>query len=246
MVKIITLITKFILVALSALLFASCNYTVNLKSITGSGSVTKENRAVTDEFKSIEVSNTIDLVLEQSDKTEITVEADDNLINSITTRIENGVLIIECDYNSFIDIASKKVTVKMPYIEELRASSASTVTSINTLRGEELTLRASSAANMNLDLEYDHVDAKASSASSVAMNGLSLDLTANASSGSDIEANNLLSNEITAAASSGASITVHPIVNLKAKASSGGSIQYAKTPKSMEKRESSGGSIDKI
>lgn len=246
MVKIITLITKFILVALSALLFASCNYTVNLKSITGSGSVTKENRAVTDEFKSIEVSNTIDLVLEQSDKTEITVEADDNLINSITTRIENGVLIIECDYNSFIDIASKKVTVKMPYIEELKASSASTVTSINTLRGEELTLRASSAANMNLDLEYDHVDAKASSASSVAMNGLSLDLTANASSGSDIEANNLLSNEITAAASSGASITVHPIVNLKAKASSGGSIQYAKTPKSMEKRESSGGSIDKI
>jgi hypothetical protein len=31
---------------------------------------------------------------------------------SITT-VENGVLIIACDYNSFINIESKKVTVKM-------------------------------------------------------------------------------------------------------------------------------------
>jgi hypothetical protein len=32
MIKIITLITKFILVLLTALLFASCNYNLNLKS----------------------------------------------------------------------------------------------------------------------------------------------------------------------------------------------------------------------
>jgi hypothetical protein len=84
MIKIITLITKFILVLLTALLFASCNYNLNLK-ITGSGNVTTENRAVTDDFKSI-VANAIDLVVEQSDKASITVEADDNLINGITTK----------------------------------------------------------------------------------------------------------------------------------------------------------------
>jgi hypothetical protein len=89
MIKIITLITKFILVLLTALLFASCNYNLNLKSITA-GNVTTENRAVTDDFKSIEVANAIDLVVEQSDKASIK-EADDNLINGITTKIENGV-----------------------------------------------------------------------------------------------------------------------------------------------------------
>jgi hypothetical protein len=41
------------------------------------------------------------------------------------------------------------------------------------------------------------------------------------------------------------SIVIHPIVNLKAKASSGGSVQYAKTPKSIERRASSGGSMIK-
>jgi hypothetical protein len=246
MIKIISLITKFILVLLCTLLFASCNYSINLKSITGSGTVVKENRAVTDSFKSIELSNAIDLELEQSDKTEIIVEADDNLIGNIRTRIENGVLIIDCDYDSFLDVESKKVIVRMPLIEELKASSASSMTSKNILKGDEITIRASSAANIKLELEYDRVNAKASSASTIVLYGLALDLTTNASSGSEIEANDLLANDVNAGASSGASIIIHPIVNLKAKASSGGSIQYSKTPQSMERKASSGGSIDKI
>ena len=246
MVKTISLITKFIVVAVSALLLASCNQVINLKSITGSGEVITENRTVTDDFKSIEVSNSIDLVVEQSDKVQITVEADDNLINSITTKIENGVLIISCDYDSFFDIESKKVTVKMPSIEALRASSASSVSSSNKLRGQEITVRASSAANIKLDLEYDRVDAKASSAGTIAMNGLTLSLNSTASSGSDIDADDLFSNEVIATASSGASITINPIVKLKAKATSGSSILYVKTPKSIERKTSSGGSIEKI
>jgi hypothetical protein len=56
-------------------LFASCNQSINLKAITGSGHVT-ENRTVQGEFKSIEVSNAIDLIIEQSNKTEIIVTAD--------------------------------------------------------------------------------------------------------------------------------------------------------------------------
>jgi hypothetical protein len=76
-----------------------------------------ENRTVQGEFKSIEVS-TIDLIIEQSNKTEIIVTADDNLQKNITTTVKNGVLLY--DYNSFINIESKKVTVKMPVIESLR------------------------------------------------------------------------------------------------------------------------------
>jgi hypothetical protein len=246
MLKIIALLTKSILVALAALLFTSCNQSINMKSITGSGHVTTEKRTVEGNFKSIEVSNAIDLTIEQSDKTEITVEADDNLQKSITTKVENGVLIIACDYNSFINIESKKVTVKMPIIEALSASSASSITGINTLKSENIDLRISSAAKMSLNIESDHIECKASSGSSVMMVGMALDLKATASSGSDIDATKLLTNEVITAASSGAKISVHPIVRLKAKASSGASIYYNSVPKSIEKRSSSGGSIDKV
>ena len=114
MVKIITMVTKFILVTLTALLFASCNHSINLNSIKGSGNVTTENRRVEGTFKSIEVSNAIDLVIEQSKNTSISVEADDNLQQHITTKVENSVLIVGCDYNSFLNVQSKRVIVKMP------------------------------------------------------------------------------------------------------------------------------------
>ena len=136
MIKVITIITKFIVVTLIALLFSSCNkYGIIIdgfgKSITGSGNITTENRKVEGEFKSIEVSNAIDLVVEQADKAEITVEADDNLQKEITTKVENGVLIIACEYSSFINVKSRKVTVKIPVIEGLQASSGSSIKSVD-------------------------------------------------------------------------------------------------------------------
>jgi len=238
------MITKFIIVTLIALLFGSCNHSINLKSLTGSGNVTTENRMVQGDFKSVKVSNAIDLIIEQSAKPEIIVEADDNLQKEITTKVENGTLIIGCNYSSFINVKSRKVTVKMPVIESLQASSASKINSVNVLKGENISLKTSSAANMNLNIEYDAINCAASSGSSIYIDGKALKLETKASSGSTINAKNMLVNEVIANVSSGGSISTHPIVSLEAKASSGGSINYNTMPKFIQKKSSSGGRIN--
>ena len=243
MIKIITLITKFIVITLMALLFGSCNQIGNINSITGSGHVTTENRAVTGDFKNVEVNTALDLIIEQSDKTEIIVEADDNLQKEITTKIENGVLVISCTKGNFINVSSKKITVKMPVIEGLQASSASTINANNTLKGSSLSLTSSSAGSIHVTAEYENIQLTSSSASNQTINGKAIHLETNSSSGSVLNATELLANEVVAKASSGSSISVSPIVNLKAEASSGGSISYSKTPKSIEKEEHSGGSV---
>jgi hypothetical protein len=89
-----------------------------LNSIKGSGNITTEKR-IEGNFKSIEVSNSIDVVIEQSDETGIMVEADDNLQKHIITTVENGILVISCDETYFINTEVMKVTVKMPVIEQL-------------------------------------------------------------------------------------------------------------------------------
>ncbi|MBP6181939.1 head GIN domain-containing protein [Flavobacterium sp.] len=243
MIKIITLITKFIIITLVALLFASCNHMINIKSIEGSGHVTTEKRIVQGDFKSVEVSNAIDLIIEQSDKIEIIVEADDNFQKEITTKVENGKLIIACEYNSFSNLKSKKVTVKMPIIDELEASGAASIKSSNTIKGENIKLDASSAASINLNIESDAIFCESSSGSTIAINGKALTLETKASSGSTINAKDLLANEIKTEASSGSTINVHPIVSLDAKASSGGSVSYNTVPKSIRKEVNSGGSV---
>ncbi|WP_264565226.1 head GIN domain-containing protein [Flavobacterium sp. N3904] len=246
MIKVITLITKFIIVALTALLFGSCNHIGGMNSITGSGNVTTEKRVVQGDFKSVEVSNAIDLVVEQSNTTEITVEADDNLQKEITTTVENGVLVIACKINNFINIKSKKVTVKMPVIDGLEASSAASIKSRNTLKGDHITLSASSAATIKIALEFETIQSESSSASNITLMGKAINLETSASSGSIVDTNDLLANDVTADSSSGGSIAVHPIVSLKAEASSGGNINYNNVPKSIQKEENSGGSINQI
>lgn len=241
MIKIIIHITKFIVAGITALLFASCNFNVN--TIEGSGNVTTEKRIVQGEFKNISVSNAIDLVIEQSDSTEITVEADDNLQNEIITKVENGTLIIKCKYSSFRDITKKKVTVKMPKIDKLEASTASTVINNGLITGEDINLETSSAASIDLNIESDNITIDSGSGSTINIKGKALKTRISASSGSSINAGQLQANEIQAEASSGASIHLHPIVSLKAEASSGGSINYDSTPKTIEKTASSGGTI---
>ncbi|KAF2513605.1 DUF2807 domain-containing protein [Flavobacterium zhairuonense] len=241
MIKIIIHITKFIIAAVTALLFASCNF--NLNSVEGSGNVTTEKRIVQGDFKNVSVSNAIDLVIVQSDSTEIVVEADDNIQKDIITKVENGTLIIKCKFSSFRNVTAKKVTVKMPVIDKLEASSASSIQSKNIIQAESIDLEASSAASMNVNVESDNISADSGSGSTISLEGKALKIKTSASSGSNINAEKLLANEVHAEASSGGSVNVHPIVSLKAEASSGGTINYDSNPKTVEKSSNSGGSI---
>lgn len=240
MIKIIIHITKFIIATITALLFASCNF--NMNSIEGSGNVTTEKRIVQGDFKKVSVSNAIDLVIEQSDSTEIIVEADDNIQKEITTKVENGTLVISCKFSSFNNV-TKKVTVKMPVIDKLEASSASSVHSKNVIQGVNINLEASSASTIDVNIESDNITCDSGSGSTINIEGKALKIKTSASSGSSINAEKLLANEVEAEASSGASVNVHPIVKLKADASSGASINYDSSPKNIEKTENSGGSI---
>jgi len=92
MIKIITWITKIIVIVLTALFFSGCH--LDYKSIKGSGVITTENRTVTENFTGVDVSSAIELTLEQADKTEIVVEADDNLQNTIVTEVKDAHFII--------------------------------------------------------------------------------------------------------------------------------------------------------
>ncbi|OXA92487.1 head GIN domain-containing protein [Flavobacterium hercynium] len=242
MIKIIIHITKFIIATITALLFASCN--LNMNTVEGSGNVTTEKRIVQGDFKNIDVSNAIELVIEQADVTEIVVEADDNLQNEIVTKVEHGTLVIKCKFNSFRNVTMKRVTVKMPVIENLDASSAASIQSKNVLQGENIDLETSSAATMDLNIESDNISCKSSSGSSITIQGKALKIKTKASSGSSIDAGKLLANDVEADASSGATLDVHPILSLKAGASSGANINYLSTPKTIEKTSSSGGSVN--
>ena len=184
MIKVITIITKFIVTALIALLFSSCHHVFTIgDGIKGSGKITTETRSVTQDFKSIEVSSGIKVIVEQSNTQLITVETDENLQKHIITKVENGVLIIECDesYNS----ESPVVNVKMPVINRLSASSGSEIANSKTLISDKIDAKSSSGSTININVEADLITLESSSGSTTSVYPI-IKLNAKASSGSSI------------------------------------------------------------
>ncbi len=246
MVKFAVFSTKVFAATVAAVMFSSCNVKdIQIgDGIDGNGQVTTETRNVKNDFSKIDANRGLNVTVQQSDSFYVEVEADENLQSHITTRVENGTLIITSDEN--IDQATaKNIRVKMPTLTQIETSSGSSVKTMGTYKGTNIEVTASSGSEADLDLEFDNISCESSSGSSISLKGKALKLTTDSSSGSEISASNLLVNDVVAQSTSGSSTDVHPLVSLNGKASSGSSINYDGSPKTVTKDESSGGSVSK-
>jgi hypothetical protein len=151
-------------------------------------------------------------------------------------------LKIESDKN-YNSTETPIVNVKMPAVNGLSTSSGSEITSSKTLISNNINVKSSSGSHINIDVEADAITLETSSGSSIDASGKALKLETTSSSGSTIDAKDLMANEVISQTASGSSTSVYPIVKLDAKASSGGSINYHKVPKTLSKEETSGGSV---
>ncbi|EPE9900846.1 head GIN domain-containing protein [Flavobacterium psychrophilum] len=245
MIKIITLLTKFVVGLLIAILFSSCKYDIKLgNKITGSGHVITRERSLAP-FTKIEVSQGLDCEVTQGDIQKVVIEADDNLQAGIITTVTNGVLQISSKYSNFNNVKAKKIKVQIPIILGLEATSASILVTKNNIKGNIIYLKTSSASNIIANVEAEKIILEATSGSELNIEGKALEVTTASSSGSSIDASMLLANDISSQSTSGSTTIVNPILKLKAHASSGSTIQYSKTPKKIAVEENSGGSVDK-
>ena len=245
MVKFVVFCTKIIAATIAAVIFSSCHANINWgDGLDGNGNVTTKKRNVEGNFTKINVSRGLNVKLEQADTYLVEVEADQNLQEHITTKVENGTLFITSDEN--IDEATaKNIRVKLPSLTSLESTSGSSVSTSNTFSGTDIDVKASSGSEANLSLEFDTIRCESSSGSTLTLKGKALKLKTDSSSGSEIDAKGLLVNDVVSESTSGSSTNIHPIVSLKGKASSGSSIDYDSTPKTVSKDESSGGSVSK-
>lgn len=229
---------------LVSLTLFSCNTNLNFgNGIEGSGNIIIEKRKINDLFDKVSASTGINVIIEQGTPNLVEVETDDNLMQYVITKVENGILIVKME-GTTNTMSSIDVRVRMNSITGLESSSGATIETKNTLKGTNVSIKSSSGSEIVAVLEYEMVSCESSSGSNIVVSGKTLKLETASSSGSEIEADKLAANEVFSQSSSGSSTRVKPIVKLNGKASSGSAIEYVQTPKSIVKEESSGGSVN--
>jgi hypothetical protein len=211
---------------------------------TGSGNIISETRS-TGNFDGISVGGSFEVEVKTGAVTSVVVEADDNIIKYIQTRVSGNILKINTeDLNNYSDV-HMKVFITAPLIKQIKAAASADVDVKDLLAGsDQITFGASSGATIKAAVNAPNVNADVSSGSSINLNGKTQTYMAEASSGSTLNSKELLSENTTVKASSGATAQVHASVTLNANASSGASVTYHGAA-TVNQSVSSGGSVTK-
>src|SRR5690606_5079211 len=209
----------------------------------GNGKIVTQDRSV-EPFNGVAATAGISVILIPGDKTQVKVEADENLQHLIQTHTENGVLKIGVSKNIRFARA-KKVYVTYEQLETISVSSGSSITSDDILKSQKLSLKGSSGGSARLEILSEDLTVVTSSGADIKLSGKVINLDVKASSGSDVNAKELQTVNGVAQASSGGSVKVNVKDRISMRASSGGDVTYYGNPQFVESSESSSGNIRK-
>ena len=230
------------IIILSAMLVLTATSCIRLTGVRGSGNVVTEERSVSG-FDKVAVSAGMNLYLEQGDKEYLKIEAEDNILQNITTEVNGGKLTIKFK-NLLGNVSAREpinVYLTVIALKELYASSGVVIDSkeINT---ESLKINISSGAEGEMALKADSINVSLSSGSTLKLSGIVESQKVNLSSGVDYRASDLVSKNAKINVSSGARAKVSVSANLDVNISSGASVEYSGTP-AIVSNISSGGSL---
>jgi len=212
-------------------------------SVKGNGNVTEEVRQVA-EFDQIDVSRGMNVYVSQGSPAKVVVIADNNLHEVIETKVEGGVLKVYVNEN-IRWAKEKKVMVTVEKLAGVHTSSGSNAWSQNQIMSENLELKASSGANITMDVNAKYLKADCSSGANIKISGLAKDADLETSSGANLKGEELKAENCKMKASSGGNVSSTVNGRLEAKASSGGNVAYYGEPTETDVNTSSGGNIHK-
>ena len=209
----------------------------------GNGNVQTQDREI-GSFTVISASSGLNVYVLQGDKESLRVEADENLMQYIITRVEGNALILKV--KGAIRRATKMdIYLTLVNVNEINVSSGADFESRNMIKAKKLDISISSGANVKMELNTKDLSCSVSSGADATLRGKTVFFYGKASSGSHLKAKQLISKSCKAKASSGGDVTVYAEEEIEARASSGGDVSYYGNPTKISVSDSSGGDVNR-
>ena len=114
--------------------------------IQGNGEVVSDDRNISSNFSGIKVSQGIQVHISQGNETELTVEADENIIDLLITEIDGDILKIYFEKN--VNRATRNVYLTVDKLNSIRTSSGAHVKNDGVFKTKTLSLDSSSGSHI--------------------------------------------------------------------------------------------------
>ncbi len=160
----------FPIFVLMAFFFGACGVNIDLRIDQGSGKVITETREVRN-FDRVVLNGIGDVTITQGDREGLEIEAEDNVIPHITTKVEDGTLQIGFDRKTIIPTKSIKFHLTMRTIRGMETKGVSNITS-EKIDTDNLELGISGTGNIEIqDLTAESVSINVSGAGNLITQG---------------------------------------------------------------------------
>lgn len=232
---------------------SSVNWNIDLGkdfggAIQGSGKIKSETRKLTS-FEALSIEYPAEVTIKQGDVNSITITADDNLLDQISTIVVDNVLEVNNKENNWDDRVKPTETVKIALtlkdVNKIVLSSAGTLL-VSNLTTDSLELVVSGAGDISLaNLETTSLDVTLSGAGSITADGTAETLGVRISGFGDFKGGDLQSQTANVRITGAGSATVWTEENLNATISGAGDIRYYGDPV-VDETISGAGNVSKL
>ncbi|MEO6681309.1 MAG: head GIN domain-containing protein [Ginsengibacter sp.] len=234
----------------SALFFISISFfyiscDMNGLSHHGNGNVVSEMRIV-ENFHSIQSAGSIDVEIIPSESISVEVENDENLLEYVVAKVENGILYVKYKEGSYSNDHAK-VYVRVPQLNEIVSSGSADFDINGTLKNAvELKIRLSGSGDVEGDIDAPSVKAYSSGSGDIKLSGRTQTFECEIRGSGDVECGNLKSEHTIVSVKGSSDVEVFASVSLKVSVAGSGSVSYRGNPTNPEIKISGSGSVRKM
>ncbi len=231
-------------VLLALFLMIQTGRTYAFRGIKGNGNVVKQERNVSD-FSGVEVGGAFRVFLTQGDEEKLIVEADENLLAVIETKVKGGTLVIRTN-ETIKDFKELNIYLTFKKLDEMEINGACHLTGENKFRFDDLEFDCSGASKVELKLSASSLEADISGASKVQLFGSTEKTNMDVSGASVLDAYEfeIASCNIEVSGAAIAKIIVGD--ELSAEVSGAAKLRYKGNPKLISHEVSGAGSMKKV
>lgn len=231
---------------IALLLIVSTNSFAQKNKIKGNGTITTENRTVSN-FDKIAISGSFNVTLIKGKEGPISIEASENLMEVIETEVTDGLLKVKFKKGWNIRTYKKiNITITFEDISGLSMSGSGSVTSSDEVIANDLAIKVSGSGSLKLNVFTDTLDTTISGSGNVKLNGETNVLTCTISGSGNVNAADLKASITNAKVSGSGNIKVTALKEIHAKTSGSGTIYYSGNPTIIKANSSGSGSIRKM
>jgi hypothetical protein len=196
----------------------------------GSGNVTIEDRTVA-EFHSISLQGFGNVYVTQDNTSSLSLEAEDNVLEKLTTTVSNGVLSIRMVMPGCVrPTRPLNIYVSMSEVNSLAISGSGSITGETEISSDDLTASISGSGDIDLDVMATDVTASISGSGSISLDGTADLLTVVISGSGGVSALTLDANKTDISIYASGSANVHANEWLRGLIAGSGSINYNGSP----------------